>query len=353
MESDTGARTIGRAQDPTDDCYQDVAAGIGRRIGDVTVDEDDVQEAVVRYWEQLAHGRPIRYGPAWVRTVARNLALSEARRRQAEARAVQRMGREEHQPAGLGVDPAQDHIRNEIARLPARQREIVVLYYYGDLSVAEVATRTGCREGTVKATLHQARRALAAALQPEAAATRTEDGTMRLAHWGITGTHAHEHELERTPETFEGHPVAVLRCVVKDPGGFGAQVQRFEPGSFRRHRVRFSGMLRAEDVTGWAGLWMRVDGDGSPSTKRTLAFYNNQDRGLTGTTGWVRQDAVLDVADEGTGILIGAILSGSGSLYVADFHVDIVGSDVPLTLQRASGSAWLPHPTNLSFAETM
>lgn len=151
--------TIGRTEDAIADCY-DLVADVGR-IGAVSVDEDDVQEAVVRYWEQLVQGNSIRSAQAWVRTVARNLARSEARRRQAEARAVQRMGREGYEPAGLDVDPTRDRIRVEISRLPPRQREIVVLHYYGDLSVDEVAIRAGCRVGTVKATLHQARRALA------------------------------------------------------------------------------------------------------------------------------------------------------------------------------------------------
>lgn len=45
-----------------------------------------------------------------------------------------------------------------------RQAQAVALHYHSDLSVADVATAMGCAQGTVKAHLHAARRALAAAL---------------------------------------------------------------------------------------------------------------------------------------------------------------------------------------------
>jgi RNA polymerase sigma factor (sigma-70 family) len=37
-----------------------------------------------------------------------------------------------------------------LAQLPDRQREVIVLRFYADLSVAETAAATGASEGTVK-----------------------------------------------------------------------------------------------------------------------------------------------------------------------------------------------------------
>jgi RNA polymerase sigma factor (sigma-70 family) len=37
-----------------------------------------------------------------------------------------------------------------LAQLPDRQREVLVLRFYGDLSVAQTAAATGASEGTVK-----------------------------------------------------------------------------------------------------------------------------------------------------------------------------------------------------------
>ena len=54
-----------------------------------------------------------------------------------------------------------------VCALPARQRAVIVLRYYEDLSEAEIATTLGCARGTVKsqasAAMRSLRRALAAA----------------------------------------------------------------------------------------------------------------------------------------------------------------------------------------------
>ena len=47
-------------------------------------------------------------------------------------------------------------VRELVAGLPERQREVVLLRLFEDLSVRETAAAMGCREGTVKALLHKA-----------------------------------------------------------------------------------------------------------------------------------------------------------------------------------------------------
>lgn len=47
-------------------------------------------------------------------------------------------------------------VRELVADLPERQREVVLLRIFEDLSVRETARSMGCREGTVKALLHKA-----------------------------------------------------------------------------------------------------------------------------------------------------------------------------------------------------
>ncbi|MEE4376513.1 MAG: RNA polymerase sigma factor [Candidatus Competibacteraceae bacterium] len=51
-------------------------------------------------------------------------------------------------------------IRCALTVLSERQRSVVVLRYFESLSTAETARMLGCREGTVKATLHQAMKVL-------------------------------------------------------------------------------------------------------------------------------------------------------------------------------------------------
>jgi len=51
-------------------------------------------------------------------------------------------------------------VRQALMRLPARQREVLLLRYYEDLSEAEIAHRLGCAPGTVKSSAARALKAL-------------------------------------------------------------------------------------------------------------------------------------------------------------------------------------------------
>jgi RNA polymerase sigma-70 factor (ECF subfamily) len=56
-------------------------------------------------------------------------------------------------------------IEQEIARLPARQREAFIMRYWEELDVAETAKAMGCSEGSVKTHCSRAAHALAVALR--------------------------------------------------------------------------------------------------------------------------------------------------------------------------------------------
>ena len=61
-------------------------------------------------------------------------------------------------------DDAAVDLAHAVRQLPARQRAAVVLHYFVDLPVADVAALLGCAPGTVKSQLHDARSALEQAL---------------------------------------------------------------------------------------------------------------------------------------------------------------------------------------------
>ena len=58
-------------------------------------------------------------------------------------------------------------ISRAVAALPIKQKAVVVLYYYNELSVGEIAELLGCREGTVKSRLHTARKFLKGKLESQ------------------------------------------------------------------------------------------------------------------------------------------------------------------------------------------
>src|SRR5262249_56953863 len=71
--------------------YRQVVATVAVVCGRTATAEDAVQEALARAWEQTARGYRIERFPAWITTVALNLARSQMRRWRSERRARSRL----------------------------------------------------------------------------------------------------------------------------------------------------------------------------------------------------------------------------------------------------------------------
>lgn len=123
-------------------------------VGDQPTAEELAQDAFARLCEHWPRVSAMSNRRAWLNRVALNLANSWFRRRSAERRARARHGPEN----GVDVPAHADAIavRGAVAGLPRRQRMALVLRYFEDLPVAEVAVQMGCAQGTVKALTHKA-----------------------------------------------------------------------------------------------------------------------------------------------------------------------------------------------------
>jgi RNA polymerase sigma factor (sigma-70 family) len=156
-------------------------AQYGRLVGALTVytgdrdlAQDLAQEALVRacvHWRRVSR---MAAPGAWLHRVALNLANSNWSRRQAEERARARVAAERPGPARDGNDAL--FVRSAIVGLPVRQRTALVLRYYADLPVREVAALMHCRSGTVKALTHQAIASLRQQLGAERLEEARDDG---------------------------------------------------------------------------------------------------------------------------------------------------------------------------------
>jgi RNA polymerase sigma-70 factor (ECF subfamily) len=129
--------------------------------GDVTEAQDCVQEAYARAWQRWSRVRTHEDPEAWVRTVARRIAVSRWRRTRTAMGYLLHHGRPETTAA-----PSEDHalLVRALRDLSQPQRDAVVLHHLVGLSVEEVAQRTASPVGTVKARLHRGRAALAAVI---------------------------------------------------------------------------------------------------------------------------------------------------------------------------------------------
>lgn len=99
---------------------------------------------------------------AWILRVAHNMAIDHVRQRRATPVAEVRGADERHDdqgPSRIGT------LKDALERLPADQREVVVLRHVLGLSPAEIAERLGKTEGSVHGLHHRGRGAIQAALR--------------------------------------------------------------------------------------------------------------------------------------------------------------------------------------------
>jgi RNA polymerase sigma-70 factor (sigma-E family) len=130
--------------------------------GNAAEAQDAVHEAYARAWQRWATIENYADPEAWVRTVARRVAVSRWRRARSALHAYRRAGPPPDLP---GPNPDALVLVDALGRLPVAQRTAVVLHHLVGLPVADVARETGVPVGTVKARLSRGRRALAALLE--------------------------------------------------------------------------------------------------------------------------------------------------------------------------------------------
>lgn len=150
-----------------------------------------------------------------------------------------------------------------------------------------------------------------------------------------------------TERPCEGHRTVLLQSRAARPEGYASFMQRFRADAFRGKRIRFSAVVRVEDVQGWAGLHMRID----DASHRALAFDNMQSRPLVGSGGCTRHAVVLDVPQDSVTIALGLIMYGAGKVWISDMKFEQVDASVAVTgLFAGTGTPVAEAPMNLELA---
>ena len=144
-------------------------------LGDADRARDATQETALRFLRQLAGFRGDSQLQTWSLGIAINVVreMRRSNRRELELPDAQDVGPGDENPglrrggwspaapdAAAEAAEAARRLREALSDLPERQREAVVLRYFEDLSVEQTAAAMDCAAGTVKATVHQALRAL-------------------------------------------------------------------------------------------------------------------------------------------------------------------------------------------------
>jgi RNA polymerase sigma factor (sigma-70 family) len=113
-------------------------------------------ERLYRARARLDHGRGT--PRAWLFAIARNAALDELRRRQRQPQSEL----PEELPGDRGLDQAFEQlarratVRDALAALPLREREVVLLKFHGQLSNSELAKALDVSESNAGSRLHRA-----------------------------------------------------------------------------------------------------------------------------------------------------------------------------------------------------
>jgi RNA polymerase sigma factor (sigma-70 family) len=145
--------------------YPKVVAAVGLITGNRQDAADAVQDALVGFLGKPPR-HPVTNVSAWITVVASNRIRDQYRRKDAEERAL----------AKVGIDPEAmtdaEHmldvdVMRALSELPLQQRQVCTLHYLLDQSVDTIAEGLGVTPGTVKTQLHRARKALASRLRRE------------------------------------------------------------------------------------------------------------------------------------------------------------------------------------------
>ncbi|WP_375436234.1 S41 family peptidase [uncultured Hymenobacter sp.] len=105
------------------------------------------------------------------------------------------------------------------------------------------------------------------------------------------------------------------------------------PVDFQGKVVKLTGFLKTENVEGYAGLWLRVDG-----AQSTLAFQNTSKENVHGTTDWQAYTITLPLDNDARFLLLGGILPGTGTAWIDQLELTVddkpLAQAPPKTVQR-------------------
>jgi RNA polymerase sigma-70 factor (ECF subfamily) len=137
----------------------------GYLLADAAEAQDAVQEASVRAWRAWANLREQDKFHSWFSQILVNVCRTRLRKRARQRTLdVDELDLE-------GADPfrsalARDAIGRALSSLSTELRMVVVLRYWGDLPLAEIADRLGIPIGTVKSRHHAALQTLRRRIEP-------------------------------------------------------------------------------------------------------------------------------------------------------------------------------------------
>lgn len=125
-------------------------------LRDRTLAEDAVQETFLKAYRSLASFRGECSEKTWLMKIAMNTCcdLRRAHRlRSIDPRRIPELLPQAVEPFA----PAEEELVTQVIQLPRKLREVILLYYYQDMTVTEIAVSLGISQSSVSGRLKRAR----------------------------------------------------------------------------------------------------------------------------------------------------------------------------------------------------
>lgn len=119
-----------------------------------------------------------------------------------------------------------------------------------------------------------------------------------------------------------GKPAARLQRDARSSNQFSSLTTGI-PADFTGAQIELRGLLKTQDVTGFAGLWLREDGESD-----TVAFDNMQNRQLNGTHDWAEYSIKLPLRDEARQVYFGVLTAGTGTTWASEIQLLVDGKPI-------------------------
>jgi hypothetical protein len=182
--------------------------------------------------------------------------------------------------------------------------------------------------------------------------------------WSLKGDHRQCYVLESDFENaHSGNYSVCLRSVDYEVDAFGTIAQACRADKFKGKRIKMSGFIKTSEVIDAAVLWLRVDA-GAKTVGFDNMLLNDNPRPVWGTTDWQEYSIVLDVSEDASVIIYGALMMGTGQMWLDDLTIEIVDKsfettgvkDVSIFKERdfmIDPSLQIAEPYNLDFEKVI
>jgi len=142
-----------------------------RKIGDFHIAEDITQETFLQVYQNLETlNDPIQFSK-WLYAIVNNLCIAWHRKDRLQTQPLEETHISEieteaysrhvaTEQAKTSAEAQRDLVKKLLAKLKDRDREIITLHYFEEMTSSEIGTYLGVSENTIKSRLHRARQQL-------------------------------------------------------------------------------------------------------------------------------------------------------------------------------------------------